>query len=261
MNERCRAGPRSRLRPEERCRSAFEPRSVADKAGVAHIRAWDADSDYVVGCRDVEAGCKPQCNIIETRHAVPERTITHGRVTVAASVVLQHMVSDGRVVAAFGVKKERAATDCCVRVAVAIESDRTNANCRVVVANSIAEKRSMSDSHVVGAFGVKKQCERSIGSASASHRLLRSAPAPVAVFSFAVFAKSVPAPTAVLSCPSVLLRSESQPWVICAGGEAQERVLSFCCVARGYAPSGGGITAFRDRLKREGNEHERDGAK
>jgi len=85
------------------------PESVADKAGVAHIRAWDADSDYVVGCRDVEDGCKPQRNITETRHAVPERTIP--TVTVAASVVLQHMVSDGRVVAAFGVKKERATTD------------------------------------------------------------------------------------------------------------------------------------------------------
>ena len=171
------------------------------------------------------------------------------------------MGSDSRVVAAFGVKKQRATSHCCVRVALGVESERTNANCRVVVANSIAESRSISDSSIVLAFRVIEQWERSIGSASASHGLLRSAPAPVAVFSFAVFAKSVPAPTAVLSCPSVLLRSESQPWVICAGGEAQERVLSFCCVARGYAPSGGGITAFRDRLKREGNEHERDGAK
>jgi hypothetical protein len=49
----------------------------------------------------------PNAIFTETRHAVPERTITHGCVTVAASVVLQHMVSDGPVFAAFGVKKER----------------------------------------------------------------------------------------------------------------------------------------------------------
>src|SRR5437763_12878215 len=81
MNERCRAGPRSRLRPEERCRSAFEPRSVADKAGVAHIRAWDADCNYVVGRHDVKAGCKAQRNITQTRHDVRECTITHSCVT------------------------------------------------------------------------------------------------------------------------------------------------------------------------------------
>ena len=107
----------------------LNPESIADKAGVAHIRAWDADSNYVVGHHDVEAGCKAQCNITETRHPVRECTITHSRVTVAASVVLQRMGSDGRVVAAFGVKKQRATTHRCVRVALGIESEHTNANC------------------------------------------------------------------------------------------------------------------------------------
>ena len=40
---------------------------------------------------DVQAGCKAQCNITETRHDVRECTFTHSWVTVAASVVLQRM--------------------------------------------------------------------------------------------------------------------------------------------------------------------------
>ena len=55
--------------------------SVADKAGVAHIRAWDADCNYVVGRHDVKAGCKAQRNITQTRHDVRECTITHSCVT------------------------------------------------------------------------------------------------------------------------------------------------------------------------------------
>ena len=45
----------------------------------------------VVRHHDVQAGCKAQCNITETRHDVRECTFTHSWVTVAASVVLQRM--------------------------------------------------------------------------------------------------------------------------------------------------------------------------
>ena len=64
----------------------------------------------------------------------------------------------------------------------------------------------MSDSSVVRAFRVKKQCERSIGSASASR------------------------------------------------GVAQERVLSFCCVASGVGSVGRWNHGFRDRLNYEGKD-------
>src|SRR5436189_2277666 len=40
---------------------------------------------------DVQAGCKAQCNITDTRHDVRECTFNHRWVTVAASVVLQRM--------------------------------------------------------------------------------------------------------------------------------------------------------------------------
>ena len=86
----------------------------------------------VVRHHDVQAGCKAQCNITETRHDVRECTFTHSWVTVAASVVLPRMGSGGPVVAAFGVKIQRATSHRCVRVALGIETDRTNASCRVV---------------------------------------------------------------------------------------------------------------------------------
>ena len=60
--------------------------------------------------------------------------------------------------------------------------------------------------------------------------LLKSAPAPVAVFSFAVFSRSVPAPTPVLKLPLVG-REQRIPTICCvpsAGREVLKGVLPFC---------------------------------
>src|SRR6266498_3343747 len=74
--------------------------------------------------------------------------------------------------------------------------------------------------------------------------LLKSAPAPVAVFSFAVLARSAPAPTAVLNLPSVLLLSENRPTAVLYVPVVRLK-SAFCPSAvlpPGYPPSGAGLT-------------------
>jgi hypothetical protein len=69
--------------------------------------------------------------------------------------------------------------------------------------------------------------------------LNKSAAAPMAVFRSAILKRSVPAPTAVLKLVSTALLSENQPTAVFAtpitGVEAQESVLTFCCVEAGIA--------------------------
>jgi hypothetical protein len=69
-------------------------------------------------------------------------------------------------------------------------------------------------------------------------RLLKSAPALVTVFSSAVFARSVAAPTPVQKLPSVKLRSEYIPFAVLYTPvvKAQKRGGPFCCVASGISP-------------------------
>ena len=128
------------------------PESVADKAGVAHIRAWDADSNCVVGCRDVEAGLRPA---VKPNAILPKPVMMFASAPLPTAVLPSPLVlfcsrrgSDGRVVAAFGVLKtaryEASLRLCCPW------ASRASALMPIAVlsANSIAEKRSISDSSV-----------------------------------------------------------------------------------------------------------------
>jgi hypothetical protein len=75
--------------------------------------------------------------------------------------------------------------------------------------------------------------------------LLKSAPAPVAVFSSEVAAKSAPAPVAVLKLPVILVFNENQPTAVLYVPVV--RLRRVCCPSAvlppGYPPSGAGLTA------------------
>ena len=77
---------------------------------------------------------------------------------------------------------------------------------RVLKAGRVVKEGLKTEGRVVVAVGVVEEREPSIGCVFVV--LLKSAPAPVAVFSSAVFARRVPAPTAVLKLLVVLLLSE-----------------------------------------------------
>jgi hypothetical protein len=67
----------------------------------------------------------------------------------------------------------------------------------------------------VAAAGVAPECTDTNCCVVVASRVgCESAPAPVAVFPVSVLAMSAPAPTAVLNCPVVSLRSEKKPTAV-----------------------------------------------
>ena len=91
--------------------------------------------------------------------------------------------------------------------------------------------------------------------------LLKSAPAPIAVLSIAVFSnkRSRTNRGVEVAIPCYSGAKATNCRIESAGGEAKKGVLPFCCVASGIATIRRRNDCFCDRLKRKRSERQRNG--
>jgi len=172
---------------------------IPDVTAVARVLTADAvaDTDNVIGRGDTVASF-----------------IAQGRVMVAAGVVGQRGTTTGRVVTPGGVTEKGQTTRSRIAASGGVRTQCFKTVGRVVASFGVAKKRIKTDGRVAVAGRIAKECERSIGGVADANSVAESAPAPVAVFSFAVLLKSVPAPTPVQKLPSVILKSEYIPTAV-----------------------------------------------
>jgi len=172
---------------------------IPDVTAIAHVLTADtvADTDNVIGRGDTVASF-----------------IAQGRVMVAAGVVGQRSTTTGRVVTPGGVTEKGQTTRSRIAASGGVRTQCFKTVGRVVASFGVAKKRIKTDGRVAVAGRIAKECERSIGGVADANSVAESAPAPVAVFSFAVLLKSVPAPTPVQKLPSVILKSEYIPTAV-----------------------------------------------
>ena len=97
------------------------------------------------------------------------------------------------------------------RKGLRVGEERVKPDSGVVDSRGIAKKGSVTNGCIGRVFAVIKKSEAPSARFPVPTVLLKRAPAPVAVFSFAVLRRSVRAPMAVLKLPSVRLRSEYTP--------------------------------------------------
>ena len=84
--------------------------NVADKAAVAIVQTWMADSNNVTGRSDVNAGSIAQRRVLDTDAVGPERFKTAGRIPTAGRVTTERVSTGGRVELTGGVAKKRITT-------------------------------------------------------------------------------------------------------------------------------------------------------
>src|SRR6266542_6873254 len=133
------------------------PTNVADKAAVAHVRTWGADSNNVIGPEDAVAGAIAQGRVVAAGGVATERTNTGGRVEVAYGVVMERTNTVGRVVFAAGVAKERLITVGHVKPAGGVAIERSKTSGRVEFAFGIVIERRITVGSVVVADCVVRQ--------------------------------------------------------------------------------------------------------
>ena len=165
---------------------------------------------------------------IEITSVMHQRSPTNGRVVLTALALTTGILTNSNVAEACGVVPERAYTDRCILRSSGVGKHRAITHRRVSVAGGVGKHRPIAEGIVKGPSSVAKERfkakriiivpssvakerEGSIGRVLGAGVLLKSAPAPVAVFWSAVLNTSVPPPTPVLKLPVLRLLSENQP--------------------------------------------------
>ena len=151
------------------------PTNASDKGGTLHGADPDslrlasytrvADIDIIVARGEIAACAKSQCDVKLANCIARERTVTHGRVLGAGSVLTErpHTVryvevtgcvekerrsSRSRVVATSCVEGERIPTGGRVSPALCVVLERSNTGSRVVVAGCVGHQRRRTDGRI-----------------------------------------------------------------------------------------------------------------
>src|SRR5215211_2570411 len=204
-----------------------DPANVAYKAAAVHVRTSGAYSNNVTLKGDTQAGACAQGRVANAG-TVSEGGTADSRVRGAVIVGGQCIETDGRVRAAGGIGNQRIETDSGVGGADIVK-ERASADGRVVITVNVCKERAITDSRVLATVVVVQEGERSIGRVEGAG---------------GVEEKRYSASGRILISGVEHKRSSANTRIKAAGGVAEERKPTKCCIPLASAEVFKGVLPF-----------------